>query len=315
MSSREKKLCNKDVIWLGQSDGHSNPSTCPSPYHHMKGRVGMKQLFRLAIVLFSLFILIGCGQSSTESDTTSFSEAATYETVAQTKMLFETDFDSENEEDEDGAENDETETASTSDESTLENINEKNNSNDVATASTETQSEDSSNNQNSNAETQESNGGANQSTGSQSSEQQSQNNEQASRSSSTNTNKSSGSNSNGNNSKSNTKTNTVTVTVESPKDLNGPNMGPITVEISNGDTVYTVTEKALNGTGIEIQKTGSGSTLYVIGIGGLAEFDAGPLSGWNVLVDGAKIPRSADAFEVTDGQRILWRYTKNYLED
>lgn len=270
----------------------------------------MKKLFRLVVILASLLLIIGCGQNTVDSDASTVTKAATYSTSAKTKALFETVGDTEKrtEHEEDEAEDDETETetASIADDSTSENN--ETNSNEVA--ATETQSDETSTNQSTDINNSGAKGSSKQSGGSQSSGQQSKNNEQKSSSSSKNT-----TDSKGNNSKSTTNTSTATVSVESPSDLNGPNVGPITVEISAGDTAYSATKKAMDSVGIEIRKTGSGATLYVQAIGGLGEFDAGPLSGWNVFVDGAMIPRSSDAWEISDGATIHWRYTKNYLED
>lgn len=278
----------------------------------------MKKLFHFMIILASLLFIVACGQDAIDSEAVSVSEAAAYSTSAKTKALFETEHDSERgtEDDEDEAESEEseTETASTADESVAEN-NDEQSSDDLA-AITEILKSESSTKQTSSSGTSNANESANQSSG-----QKSKNNEQKTTSSNKNiSNKSnkganSKSNSSGSGSNSNTKTMTVTVSVESPKDLNGPNVGPLTVELSPGATAYDATKKAMERAGIEVRKTGSGATLYVQAIGGLGEFDAGPLSGWNVFVDGAMIPRSADAWEVSDGSTVHWRYTKNYLED
>lgn len=109
--------------------------------------------------------------------------------------------------------------------------------------------------------------------------------------------------------------NAVKVSVESPSDLNGPNLSPTEIEIKDGETAFSATLRALNHVGINIDYSGSGATAYVKSIGGLGEFDAGPLSGWNIYVDGSMISKSSDAWEVTDGQLIHWKYTKNYLEN
>lgn len=108
---------------------------------------------------------------------------------------------------------------------------------------------------------------------------------------------------------------TVTVSVTSAADLNGPNVSPTQVEISDGETAFSATKKLLDSIGMKVDYTGSGAGLYVKGIDGLSEFDAGPLSGWHIYVQGELIPRSSDAYEVFDGQTIRWNYTKNFLEE
>lgn len=81
------------------------------------------------------------------------------------------------------------------------------------------------------------------------------------------------------------------------------------VEIEAGSTVWDVLNKIARESGIPVSKTGSGTMLYVQGIGGLFEFDCGDGSGWMYNVNGSYPMKSCDAKKVADGDDINWRYT------
>lgn len=87
------------------------------------------------------------------------------------------------------------------------------------------------------------------------------------------------------------------------------------VEISEGNTVLDATLTILKQKGIPISVRGGGSGAYVEGINNLYEFDRGPLSGWEVKRNGAKIDRSAGAIKVGNGDTIQWVYTTDYKGD
>jgi hypothetical protein len=44
----------------------------------------------------------------------------------------------------------------------------------------------------------------------------------------------------------------------------------------------------------------------------LFEFDHGPLSGWTIKRNGAKLDRSSGAVQVKSGDSIQWIYTSDY---
>ena len=60
---------------------------------------------------------------------------------------------------------------------------------------------------------------------------------------------------------------------------------------------------------LEIKSSGFGAFVYVQGIGKLFEFDKGAMSGWLYLVNGAKADKSAGAFKLNSGDKVVWKYT------
>lgn len=107
---------------------------------------------------------------------------------------------------------------------------------------------------------------------------------------------------------------TVIVSVTSDPSVKGTILSDIAVEYKEGDTALDVSMRIWKQKGIQHGVTGSGSSAYVQGIGNLYEFDEGPMSGWNIRVNGVMIDRSSGAYEVGPGDSINWNYTKNYLE-
>jgi hypothetical protein len=106
---------------------------------------------------------------------------------------------------------------------------------------------------------------------------------------------------------------TVTITITAPE-VKGTIVPVTTVEMHDGDTVLSVTQRTVKERGIQISVTGSGATAYVQGIDNLYEFDHGPLSGWEIFVDGKALDRSAGVYGVQPGQAIMLRYTKDYTK-
>ena len=83
-------------------------------------------------------------------------------------------------------------------------------------------------------------------------------------------------------------------------------------EYKKGDTAYTVLKRLL---GDNVEATGSGETLYVRSINGLAEMDKGPQSGWVYSVN-REIPQvGAGVYEVKPGDEIIWHYTLDFGND
>ncbi|MRN51501.1 S-layer homology domain-containing protein [Paenibacillus monticola] len=80
------------------------------------------------------------------------------------------------------------------------------------------------------------------------------------------------------------------------------------VALNAGDTPYSLLVRQL---GNKVTTDGSGSSLYVKAIDGLAEFDRGPLSGWIYFVNGAYQNVSAGAYILSNGDTVNWRYTTN----
>lgn len=284
----------------------------------------MKQSFRLVLLLFSLLIIAACGQGEVtpESPIEGVSQVERTATTLKTKSFLEISSNKENQEIETTEEREDAEDskaeASTAAESSANNEEHDNasdsNRSDEEVASSNNQAssaKDSSNRSNDSSANQSSK--SSESKTPDTSKQKSQP-KQDSKSKPTEK-KKTDKESKEENKKPPEPKSTVTVSVTIPSDLDGPNLAPTKVEITDGETAFAATKRLLDSKGIAIDSTGSGGGLYVKGIGGLGEFDAGPLSGWNIYVQDELIPRSADAYEVFNGQTIRWNYTKNYLEN
>nr|WP_122012093.1 DUF4430 domain-containing protein [Maliibacterium massiliense] len=90
-------------------------------------------------------------------------------------------------------------------------------------------------------------------------------------------------------------------------------LGATRVELPKGSSVYDALRAAAGS--ISVAKQGSGSRVYVTGIGGISEGDAGGQSGWMYSVNGAYVQKSCGAQIVQEGDRIVWRYTTNSGKD
>ena len=99
---------------------------------------------------------------------------------------------------------------------------------------------------------------------------------------------------------------TVTFSV---RGLNTYIYSPNQVKLETGDTPYSLLLRLLPG---QVEATGSGSSLYVKKIAGLAEFDHLLGSGWMYAVNGY-YPSQAGAgtYLLQPGDVVEWRYTTN----
>jgi len=86
----------------------------------------------------------------------------------------------------------------------------------------------------------------------------------------------------------------------------GTVLAPTAVAWQDGDTPYSVLERALPG---KVRASGSGETLYVSSIDGLAELDRGSKSGWMYEVNGVYPTGSASLYKLKPGDTVVWRYT------
>ena len=75
------------------------------------------------------------------------------------------------------------------------------------------------------------------------------------------------------------------------------------VTVPEGATV----RQALDATGVRVNARGA----YIVGLGGLSEFDFGPRSGWMFSVNGSFPNSSAANTTLSAGDTIAWRYTLN----
>ncbi|MCL2851984.1 MAG: S-layer homology domain-containing protein [Defluviitaleaceae bacterium] len=79
------------------------------------------------------------------------------------------------------------------------------------------------------------------------------------------------------------------------------------IDIELGETVYSLLRK----TGLAVVSAGG----YVSSINGLAEFDAGPLSGWVFSINGVFPPTSAMNVRLNSGDRVEWLFTRDLGAD
>ncbi len=86
-------------------------------------------------------------------------------------------------------------------------------------------------------------------------------------------------------------------------------------DIHNDDTVYSLLSRIAKIEKIQIDSSKTGSGVYVSGIGGIYEFDFGELSGWIYKVNGKVPSLSASEFKLSDGDVVVWYYTKNLGND
>ena len=99
--------------------------------------------------------------------------------------------------------------------------------------------------------------------------------------------------------------NTVTVTVTIDSSAAGsPVSLSTTLTFEQGATVYD----ALVGTGVAVGASQTAYGVYVSSIGGLAEKQYGPNSGWTYYVNGAFVNTACSSCVLSDGDSVLWTY-------
>lgn len=90
-------------------------------------------------------------------------------------------------------------------------------------------------------------------------------------------------------------------------------LGKKTVELETGDTVWDVLNRICRDRGIAINKSGSGASIFVKAIGGVASVSA--QSGWMFSVNGVYVMAGAGKVTVSAGDSIRWKYTMNGGDD
>ncbi|WCK56602.1 S-layer homology domain-containing protein [Aneurinibacillus sp. Ricciae_BoGa-3] len=85
------------------------------------------------------------------------------------------------------------------------------------------------------------------------------------------------------------------------------------VDLQPNSTPYSVLIAAM-GSG-NVSADGSGGSVYVKSIGGLAEFDKGPLSGWMYTVNGQFTSVGAGSYPLKNGDTVQWIYTADGGKD
>ncbi|WP_138752267.1 DUF4430 domain-containing protein [Paenibacillus sinopodophylli] len=102
-----------------------------------------------------------------------------------------------------------------------------------------------------------------------------------------------------------TPTQSVTISVKGDSQK-GTIVPSKSVQLQPGDTPFSVLKREL---GASVKSRGTGSTLYVEEIDGLAEFDRGPLSGWLYSVNGVFPNYSAGSYTLQPNDVVAWSYT------
>jgi prenyltransferase beta subunit len=92
-------------------------------------------------------------------------------------------------------------------------------------------------------------------------------------------------------------------------------IAPTDVTLLDGDTAYTLLKREADNRSIRIDYTGADASLYVKSIGGLGQFDKGPLSGWMYSVNGVFSDQSAGSAVLNHGDVLRWQYTTNLGSD
>ncbi len=92
---------------------------------------------------------------------------------------------------------------------------------------------------------------------------------------------------------------------------NGVILADTEVVIEEGETVYDILQQMAREYGIAVD----GDADYIKGIQYLYEFDYGDLSGWMYFVDGVAPSVACGAYELSDGEVVVWRYTCSLGKD
>lgn len=91
----------------------------------------------------------------------------------------------------------------------------------------------------------------------------------------------------------------------------GSILAPVTVTVTDGESVYDVLRSTCSNMGILLDATYSPiyGSAYIRGINNIYEFDCGNLSGWKYRVNGEYPNYGCSAYMVKDGDVIEWTYT------
>jgi hypothetical protein len=94
-------------------------------------------------------------------------------------------------------------------------------------------------------------------------------------------------------------------------------MGRVTVEFTEGESVYDVLQRECRNRGIQMESNYNPiyRSRYVKGIDNLYEFDRGELSGWMYEVNGWYPNYGSSVYYLSDGDSIGWHYTTDLGED
>ena len=92
--------------------------------------------------------------------------------------------------------------------------------------------------------------------------------------------------------------------------LDGILLSPTVYALREGDTAFSLLQRATASERIQMEYLGSGMTVYVQGIGYLYELAYGELSGWMFCVNGSFPQSGAASYRPSDGDRLEWIYSR-----
>lgn len=102
----------------------------------------------------------------------------------------------------------------------------------------------------------------------------------------------------------------VTVSVDTP---DGPLLDAAEIPFTDGMTAEQALRAACETADLELKVRAPGTRrAYIAAIGGLAEFDRGPGSGWMYLHNGENVSQGVGARIVTEGDALVFWYTLEY---
>lgn len=91
---------------------------------------------------------------------------------------------------------------------------------------------------------------------------------------------------------------------------NGVILSSVSVEFTEGETVFDILKRVCNATGIQLEYSMSSyGSYYVEGINNLYEFDCGAESGWMYKVNGWFPNYGCSEYTLKDGDVIVWAYS------
>lgn len=84
-----------------------------------------------------------------------------------------------------------------------------------------------------------------------------------------------------------------------------------TITFTAGESAYDVLRRACMDAGVPLDAvyTPAYGTAYIKGINNIYEFDCGSLSGWKYCVNGVCPNYGCSAYEMQDGDTVLWNYS------
>ena len=86
------------------------------------------------------------------------------------------------------------------------------------------------------------------------------------------------------------------------------------VDVFACPTVFDALKEVCRSSGLELNYTGAGSMVYIVGIGGIAEKDHGPLSGWQYTVNGQLLSIGCGAAQTAAEDSIEFFYTEDFTK-